>query len=146
MKIASKPHPEIPVSAPVVLYDGSCPLCAREIAHYRRLRGAQRIDWVDIAREPDLEGRYGVRPADAMARFHVRDGQGRWLTGAFAFAELWSHLPGYRLAGSALRALRLLSLLDRAYTPFARWRLSRRCDDGACGVQGRNAGNVTNNQ
>lgn len=117
---------------PVVLFDGGCPLCAREIAHYRRLDGAERLAWIDIGRVPDLEQRYGIRPGDAMQRFHVRDRHGRWLTGAWAFAELWSHLPGYRVAGTALRRLRLLPLLDRAYGPFARWRLSRRCGAESC--------------
>lgn len=28
-----------------VFYDGSCPLCSREIAHYRRLRGAESLKW-----------------------------------------------------------------------------------------------------
>lgn len=117
---------------PVVLFDGGCPLCAREIAHYRRLDGAQRIAWIDIAGTPDLEQRYGIRRDQAMQRLHVRDRHGRWLTGAWAFAELWSHLPGYRIAGAALRRLRLLPVLDRAYGPFARWRLAARCKDGAC--------------
>jgi len=118
----------------VVLFDGGCRLCAREIAHYRRLNGAERLTWVDIRRVSDLENRYGIRPNDAMARFHVRDRHGRWLTGAWAFAELWSHLPWYRLAGAALRRLRLLPLIDRAYAPFARWRLARRCREGSCNL------------
>lgn len=76
-----------------VYYDGSCPLCLREIAFYRRRADAR---FVDVSRPaalpPDLSER------DAMARFHVRDGE-RLVSGAAAFAALWRHTPGLRLAG-----------------------------------------------
>ena len=32
-----------------IYYDGSCPLCRREIAFYRRLRATMRLDWVDVS-------------------------------------------------------------------------------------------------
>ncbi len=124
---------------PVVLYDGGCPLCVREIAHYRRQPGADRLMWVDITREPDLEGRFGIARDRAMARFHVRDARGRWLTGVGGFAEVWSHLPGYRLLARAMRRRSLLRLLDRFYDHFARWRLARRCRDDRC-LSGRSSG------
>jgi predicted DCC family thiol-disulfide oxidoreductase YuxK len=117
---------------PVVLFDGGCPMCSREIAHYRRRRGADRIDWIDIATADALQARYGVSPDDAMARFHVRDPRGCWQTGAWGFVELWSHLATYRWLAGAMRSLRLTGILDFAYTGFARWRLRRRCDETSC--------------
>lgn len=123
---------ENPVPRPIVLFDGACPLCRREIAHYRRLEGASAVDWVDIADEPDRVAALGVTVENAMARFHVRDTQGHWQTGAWGFVTLWDHLPGYRVAAGLLRRLRLISLVDRAYTVFARRRLRQRCESGAC--------------
>ncbi len=117
---------------PVVLYDGGCPMCGREIAHYRRLRGAERLRWVDIAATPDLETHFGITRVAAMARFHVRDPAGRWQTGAPAFVELWRHLPGYRQLARALSALGLLPVMDKIYARFARWRLRRQCDGERC--------------
>jgi predicted DCC family thiol-disulfide oxidoreductase YuxK len=117
---------------PVVLFDGACPLCRREVAHYRRLRGAERLHWVDIVQTPDLEARFGVARDVAMARFHVRDGAGQWQTGAHGFVEVWRHLTGYRWLARAVRGLRLVRPLDRAYQRFADWRLARRCDTGSC--------------
>jgi predicted DCC family thiol-disulfide oxidoreductase YuxK len=122
--------------AATIFYDGACPLCRREIAHYRRRRGAVRLSWIDIARADAPLAPYGLSRERAMARFHVRDAAGRWQTGAFGFAELWSHLPAYRWLACTLRSLRLLPLLDRVYVRFARRRLRRACDARSCGSGG----------
>ena len=42
---------------PMVFYDGGCPLCRREIAHYRRIDSAERLRWVDALNEPGDPGR-----------------------------------------------------------------------------------------
>ena len=120
--------------AATVFYDGACPLCRREIAHYRRLRGAERLAWIDVASTNAPLATYDMSRERAMARFHVLDAAGRWQTGAFGFAELWSHLPAYRWLARTLRSLRLLPLLNRVYVRFARWRLRRACDDRTCGI------------
>jgi predicted DCC family thiol-disulfide oxidoreductase YuxK len=117
---------------PTVLFDGGCPLCNREIAHYRKIAGSAAIDWVDlnrIKRETVIDG---IDRQAAMERFHFRDGSGRWHTGAFGFVELWRHLRYYRVVGEFLRFSRLARPLDMAYTRFARWRLARRCDSSRC--------------
>jgi predicted DCC family thiol-disulfide oxidoreductase YuxK len=128
-----------PPLKPVVLYDGVCPLCRREIDHYRGLDQAGRLLWVDIASQGAELDRYGITPEQAMARFHVRDVQGQWQTGAWGFAELWSHLPYFSVLGRLLRRLRLVGPLDLAYQRFARWRLRRRqgCTSGVCGTGGQ---------
>ena len=119
-----------------VWYDGACPLCSREIRHYRHLRGAERLDWMDISRADAPIPIEGIDRATAMARFHVRDANGAWHSGAFGFAELWSHLPVYRWLARLVRSLRILPLADRAYTLFAAWRLRRRCDGDNCKLPG----------
>ena len=45
---------------PIMFYDGECPLCRREVAHYRRLDRERRIDWSDITREPERLEKYGI--------------------------------------------------------------------------------------
>jgi len=115
-----------------VFFDGACSLCRKEIAHYRRLTGADRLSWVDLSEARAVLEQYGLRRDAAMARFHVLDAAGNWQTGAWGFAELWSHLPAYRWLAATLRRSSALPLLDRAYAHFARWRLRRRCDDGFC--------------
>ena len=117
---------------PLVLFDGGCPLCSREIRHYRRLRGADGVDWLDISRDDTPLPVDGIDRATAMARFHVRGRDGRWHQGAFGFAELWSHLRGYRHLSRLLRLTRLLPLVDRLYDHFARWRVRDRCTSDIC--------------
>ncbi len=119
-----------------VFYDGECPLCRREIRHYRHLRGADRLLWVDITQEETMLDAHGLRRENAMARFHVRDASGIWHIGAWGFVELWSHLPAYRWLARLLRGLRLVGILDRVYNRFARWRLKRRCSAGQCPATG----------
>jgi len=121
-----------PPGMPVVFYDGQCPLCRREILHYRSLRGADRVQWVDITEADQLLSTHGLTRERVMARFHVLDAEGRWHSGAWGFAELWSHLPRYRWIASTLRMMRVLPLVDLTYRPFARWRVRNHCDDRSC--------------
>ena len=55
-----------------VYYDGSCPLCRKEIAFYQRCKGADRIDWTDVSAAGALSLEDGLTCEAAMARFHVR--------------------------------------------------------------------------
>lgn len=80
-----------------IYYDGSCPLCRREIAFYRRLPGAERLDWMDVSAGAPLGE--GLSCDAAMRRFHVREAGGRLLSGGAAFARLWRALPGWRTLG-----------------------------------------------
>lgn len=82
-----------------VFHDGACPLCRAEIALYRKA-GAQ-AQFCDVAAEgatlPD-----GRSKQDMLARFHVRSQDGRVLSGAAAFAELWKATPGWRWLGRVM--------------------------------------------
>ncbi len=117
----------------LMFYDGGCPLCSREVAHYRRLDREARIEWVDIHANPRAVDSIGVNYEEAMARLHVRDSNGEVQTGVWAFAAVWDALPYYRWLARMLRTLRLLSVLDLAYTRFASWRFKRRaCATDSC--------------
>ncbi len=117
---------------PIVFYDGGCPLCQREIAHYQRVDYGGRIHWVDITRDTGALAAHGLAFSDAMARLHVLDGEGVWQTGVRAFVAIWTELPRYRWLGRGVQKLKLFSLLELVYTPFARWRYGRRCAEHPC--------------
>jgi predicted DCC family thiol-disulfide oxidoreductase YuxK len=108
-----------------VYHDGACPLCAAEIALYRRAEGSDAVAFLDVA---DPGARPGVDlPRDrALARFHVREADGRLLSGAAAFAALWRTLPGWRWLGILVGQRWLLPVAELAYRARI-WRRSRGC-------------------
>jgi predicted DCC family thiol-disulfide oxidoreductase YuxK len=116
----------------VVLYDDSCPYCSREIQHYKKRTEAKDIEWIPITMTTNLEDRFGITQAQALERFHVRDASGQWHQGAYAFAELWSHIHHYRVIANLIRKTGLLPIMDRAYSHFATWRLKRNCKTNTC--------------
>jgi len=105
-----------------IYYDGSCPLCRREIALYRRLPAARRLHWQDVSQGEGLGE--GLSCEMAMRRFHVRDNHGRLFSGGAAFARLWRALPGWRVAGWLFALPPLSWLLEGTYRVFLRGRPS----------------------
>lgn len=109
-----------------VFFDGSCPMCVREVAVYRRQSPAD-IYWNNLS-QPGLNipgDRAGYRPdpATLMRRFHVFSSEGRWLHGAPAFALLWSRLGRpWRLLALIGRLPGGLWVMDTVYAMFLRIR------------------------
>lgn len=123
MSTASRPESEQSLS---VFFDGSCPLCVREVAVYRSAP-TPSVHWVDVSDTssviPSL--RYGVQPerSTLMARFHVCTAEGEWLDGAQAFTALWSRLSApWRALAFVCRLPGAKTLLDLGYDGFLRWR------------------------
>lgn len=106
----------------IVFFDGSCPLCVSEIGFYRKLRGADAVQWVDVSEMPEREIAPDLSKRQALARFHVRTVEGRLVSGGEAFAHLWSTLPAFRLLGNMFKTWPLNWIIDRAYNLFLRFR------------------------
>lgn len=115
-------HAEPATHVLTVFYDGGCPLCATEIGFYRRRRGHERVCWLDVSETPADQLTPGLTRDQALKRFHVRQGDGRLLSGGQAFAALWAVLPGFSWLGRAFRLGPLAWAIDRAYDAFLRWR------------------------
>ena len=101
-----------------VLHDGSCPLCAREIAVYRAADRAGALAFHDVSSADAGAEVHGLSRQAAMARFHVVTAEGRTLSGAAAFIALWCALPGWRWLGRVASLPGLPWLLERAYGAF----------------------------
>jgi predicted DCC family thiol-disulfide oxidoreductase YuxK len=107
-----------PLHALTVYFDGSCPVCTREIAAYRRMQGANACAWVDVsACEPQDLGR-DLDRASALARMTVRRHDGTLVGGARAFIEIWLALPKLRWLGQFGRFPGVSHLLNVAYRAF----------------------------
>ena len=112
-----------------VYFDGACPVCRTEIAHYQRQRGAEAIAWVDASSCDEAALGPGVDRAAALRRFHVREADGTLVSGAAAFVVIWRRLPAFGWLATLASSRPVLAVLDVGYALFLRvrpwWRPSR---------------------
>jgi len=114
-----------------VSYDGACSVCRSEIAYYRRLRGADAIAWVDAA-SCDLEALGpGADRRTLLGRFHVREADGSFASGAAAFVAVWRRLPAFAWLARLGSFPPVLGLLELGYALFLRLRRAWRRGDEA---------------
>ncbi|HEX4916397.1 MAG TPA: demethoxyubiquinone hydroxylase family protein [Limnobacter sp.] len=100
-----------------VFYDGSCPLCRREIALYQGLKTDQAIAWKDVSAE-QTELPANCQRDTLMRRFHIQSPQGELQSGALAFATLWQALPGWRWLGRLAKLPGVLGWMEWLYLGF----------------------------
>ncbi|MEQ1684818.1 MAG: DUF393 domain-containing protein [Burkholderiaceae bacterium] len=121
-------------AAPLTVYfDGACPVCSAEIAHYRRQPGAQACHWVDAAACTDAEFGPGLLREAALKRFHVRSPDGQLVDGMRGFAALWRALPRTAWLGRLASFGPMPGLLDVAYGVFLAVRTLWRKPPGRAG-------------
>jgi ubiquinone biosynthesis monooxygenase Coq7 len=105
-----------------VYFDGACPVCRREIAHYQSLVGGGARAWVDAANCPAEALGPGLDRSAALQRLHVRLPDGQLVHGADGFAALWRTLPNWAWLGRLAQARPVRPLLALAYEVFLRVR------------------------
>jgi ubiquinone biosynthesis monooxygenase Coq7 len=107
-----------------VLYDGSCPLCRREIGLYQVLAAqtpASQLKFIDVSTPATLaaaEHPPAATPAQLMERFHVQHADGGLDSGARAFVALWARLPGWRWLARVARVPGITPVLELGYRGF----------------------------
>lgn len=105
------------LSKPTVYFDGSCPLCRAEIAHYRGLDRGAALCFVDVS-EKGTRLPNGLTRQQTMERFHVQAADGQLLSGAAAFVAVWSRLPRWRWAARAVALPGAMATLEHGYRLF----------------------------
>lgn len=104
-----------PAGSVTVYYDGSCPLCTKEMSLYKKSNGSNEITWCDVSKEQPPQG---LSREQAMSRFHVQTGSGEMASGARAFIALWLSLPRWRWFGKIASMPPLPWVLEGAYRLF----------------------------
>ena len=100
-----------------IYYDGACPLCTLEIAHYQKQQGAENLCFRDVSRADETPGADLTRE-QALARFHIRQADGTLLSGAAAFVAIWDDLPKWRWAARLARLPGILPIMEVGYRLF----------------------------
>ncbi len=108
-----------------VYYDGSCPVCSREINWYKNRRATETITWQDVSKENDSHVACDLQTNQAMERFHVRRSDGTLVSGAAAFSELWSSIPALKVIGFVTKLPVVRSIAEAAYKVFLYFRSRR---------------------
>lgn len=115
-------EPAISSTSCTVYFDGACPVCRREIAHYRRQRGSESIAWVDASSCDQEELGPGLDRSVVLSRFHVRNADGTLSSGAAAFVAVWHRLPALSWLAALASTRPVLALLEAGYSIFLRVR------------------------
>ena len=101
----------------VVYFDGSCPLCNAEIGYYRRSDVAEALCFVDVSKT-NVELDKGLNPQQAMQRVHLRTREGKLVSPAAAFVEVWSRLPNWKWVAQVAALPGAISILEFCYKMF----------------------------
>ena len=106
---------------PTILYNGACPICRREIEHYRHLDAGEdsALAFDDISEPSPTLTQISLSQDKAKRRLHVLDADGRLLVGIPAFAAIWDRLPRYRWLSTVTRLPILRSFLPWIYEVIA---------------------------
>lgn len=77
-------------STDTLFYDGSCPLCSREIKHLSQ-RKRPSLNLINIHAMTEEYPLGNITKQELMARLHLRSAEGHWLTGLDATVAAWGH-------------------------------------------------------
>jgi predicted DCC family thiol-disulfide oxidoreductase YuxK len=106
-------------ATPVIVYfDGKCPLCSREVAHYSDQVKGEPVSFVDIAADNFDAVQHGLDLARARQVLHVKVGD-EMLTGCDAAIAMWQAIPSYRWLSRLTRLPGIHGLADISYRIFA---------------------------
>lgn len=89
----AKPNSEITESKIKVFYDGLCVVCSAEINHYKKMKGHEKIAFIDITGPEFNAVQENLDPVKIHKHLHAKDADGKVYIGVDTFILIWSHLP-----------------------------------------------------
>lgn len=104
-----------------VFFDGSCPMCRKEISLYQKIDTSGAIDWHDVSLKDQINSLPLSREI-LLARFHVQKYDGQLISGARGFIEMWRYLPRWHWLAKVCSIPGLPTLLELGYRGFLKIR------------------------
>lgn len=108
-----------------MLYDGSCPICDREVKVYKKLNLLDnRVEFCDISKLDDhsILDKYGISKSQAMDKLHVLDTDGKMRTGVEGFLTIWQRLPYFNRLLPFFKIPGILTISEWLYLGFSKYR------------------------
>ncbi len=105
-----------------VYYDGLCHLCSREINHYKKIKGSENIQFMDITDPSFSSADEGLDPVAIHRSMHVKDKDGNLKLGLDSFITIWGELPALRPLVPIATIKPVYFILSTLYFAFAKVR------------------------
>ena len=105
-----------------IYFDGLCPLCSREINHYRQTKGSEKLIFIDITDSSFNPQKEGLDPLKVHHVLHVKDSNGNVYTAVDAFIHIWRLLPNYNWLAHIVSNPFIKILITPFYYLFAKFR------------------------
>ena len=109
----------------VILYDGKCSLCRREIEYYQRIAPANTFTYEDVTVNASVIEELNISYIDALKQLHVLDPTGHVYVGVDAFILIWKQMKRWRILAAIVNFPFIRFLANIAYHCFANWRFKR---------------------
>ena len=92
----------------IVLYDGKCGICYKEVALYMRLSPVEKFIWEDINLIDSIQ-KYKIETKAALKHLHIIKDE-KILIGVDAFIQIWHEIKYFRLLSFFIRLPLIYSL------------------------------------
>ena len=132
--MASLPDPNDYPAASVVIYDGHCQFCSRQVHRLARLDGKNRLSFLSL-HDPQVKADFpALSHEELMEAMCLVGPSGRTYRGAAAFRVLTRRLPRLWALMPILHLPFSLPLWQAIYRFIARRRYGMNCEDGNCQI------------
>lgn len=105
-----------------VFYDGLCRVCSAEINTYRKMKGADRIEFIDITSADFDCKKENLDPYFVHQELHAKDSEGKVHVGVEAFVVIWNQLPKLNWLASLAQKGWMNRFLRLNYSAFVKIR------------------------
>lgn len=130
--MASLPDPNDYPEASVVIYDGHCQFCSRQVRRLARLDGKNRLSFLSL-HDPRIESDFPALSHDElMEAMHLVEPSGEIHRGAAAFRLMTRRLPRLWILVPLMHLPFSLPLWQAIYRFIARRRYRMNCDEESC--------------